>query len=114
MKLTLDRDDLKPDRIMRSCNRIRFEHFGKSVQSAIYYVDRATFYEYNQSNSRAVSPPDDFVPTPAPQPSDALLAAAKELASVVDDLYRDGYVPSADQTKRIHAAITEAEAANER
>ena len=57
MKLTLDREDLKPEHQNINCSQTRFEHFREEVQSAIVVVGKAQFREYDGSNYNAIYPP---------------------------------------------------------
>jgi len=57
MKLTLDREDLKPEYENINCSLTRFEHFKVEVQAAIVVVGRAKFREYDGSNYNAIFPP---------------------------------------------------------
>ena len=57
MKLTLDREDLRPERKDMNCSRIKFEHFKDDVQSAIIFAGSAQFREYDGSNYNAIFPP---------------------------------------------------------
>ena len=56
MKLTLDRDDLKPEYRNINCSQTEFKHFHKTVQRAIEAVGRATFQEYDGRNYNAIYP----------------------------------------------------------
>lgn len=56
MKLTLDREDLKPEYQDINCSQTRFEHFTKEAQAAIAAVGRAQFREYDGSNYNAIYP----------------------------------------------------------
>jgi hypothetical protein len=57
MKLTLDRDDLKPEYYNINCSQTKFQHFQYAVQDAISAVGRAQFVEYDGSNYNAIYPP---------------------------------------------------------
>ena len=57
MKLTLDRDDLKPEYQDTRCSLTRFHHFLPAVQDAVMAVGRATFREYDESNYNAIYAP---------------------------------------------------------
>jgi hypothetical protein len=56
MKLTLDREDLKPQFQEMPCRHTSFENFKEEVQEAILAVGRATFYEYDGRNYNAIHP----------------------------------------------------------
>ena len=57
MKLTLDREDLRPEHQNVNCSQTRFEHFKPEVQTAIATVGRAQFREYDGSNYNAIYSP---------------------------------------------------------
>ena len=57
MKLTLDREDLKPEYQNINCSQTRFEHFTEKAQAAIVEVGHAQFREYDGSNYNAIYPP---------------------------------------------------------
>ena len=57
MKLTLDREDLKPEHRNINCSQTKFEHFTLQVQQAIREAGRAQFREYDGSNYNAIYPP---------------------------------------------------------
>ena len=54
MKLTVDRQDLKPEYENTNCSQIRFHHFKEEVQAAIAIVGKAQFREYDGSNYNAI------------------------------------------------------------
>jgi len=56
MKLTLDREDLKPEHQNINCSQTKFQHFKKEVQAAIVAVGRAQFREYDGNNYNAIYP----------------------------------------------------------
>ena len=56
MKLTLDREDLKPEYQNINCSQTRFQHFKEEVQKAIIVVGKAQFREYDGSNYNAIYP----------------------------------------------------------
>lgn len=57
MKLTLDRDDLRPEFRDINCSQTKFEHFTDKTQRAIYMVGKATFYEHDGSNYNVIYAP---------------------------------------------------------
>jgi hypothetical protein len=57
MKLTLDREDLKPEFKTVNCSRTNFEHFKMEVQQAICEAGRAEFREWDGWNYNAIYPP---------------------------------------------------------
>ena len=57
MKLTLDREDLKPEYKDINCSQTKFEHFKLQAQQAIREAGRAQFREYDGSNYNAIYPP---------------------------------------------------------
>ena len=57
MKLTLDRQDLKPEYRDINCSQTKFEHFTLQVQQSIREAGKATFKEYDGSNYNAIYPP---------------------------------------------------------
>lgn len=54
MKLTLHREDLRPEYQNINCSQTRFGHFKAEVQSAISVVGKAQFREYDDSNYNAI------------------------------------------------------------
>ena len=58
MRLTVDRDDLKPEHKDVNCSQTQFEHFKPNVQQAIRVVGQATFQEFDRTNYNVVRPPD--------------------------------------------------------
>lgn len=57
MKLTVDREDLKPEFVDTNCSLTLFEYFKKDVQIAILTVGKATFQEYDRSNYNVIYAP---------------------------------------------------------
>ena len=57
MKLTIDREDLKPEFKNINCSQTRFEHFVLQAQQAIREVGRGIFMEYDGRNYNAIYPP---------------------------------------------------------
>lgn len=57
MKLTLDREDLRPEHVNLSCSKVRYEHLTDEAQAAVRVVGRATFQEYDRSNYNVVYGP---------------------------------------------------------
>lgn len=57
MKLILDREDLKPEKVDISCSQTKFQDFAEHVQKAIVAVGKAQFREYDGSNYNAIYPP---------------------------------------------------------
>lgn len=59
MRLTLDRDDLRPEFRDVPCDQTKFEHFTDKAQRAIYMSGKATFYEYDLSNYNVIYVPKE-------------------------------------------------------
>jgi len=59
MRLTLDREDLKPEHAGINCSHTKFEHFTEEAQAAIKAAGRAQFREYDGSNYNAIYAPAD-------------------------------------------------------
>jgi len=57
MKLTIDREDLKPEHKEINCSQTKFHHFLLPVQQAIREAGKATFKEYDGSNYNVIYPP---------------------------------------------------------
>lgn len=57
MKLTLDREDLKPEHRNINCSQTKFEYFTLQAQRAIREAGCAQFREYDGSNYNAIYPP---------------------------------------------------------
>lgn len=56
-KLTLDRQDLRPEYRNINCSQTRFEHFTDEIQRVISAAGKATFYEYDRSNYNVIFAP---------------------------------------------------------
>lgn len=54
MKLTIDREDLRPEWQNINCSQTEFEHFNDETQRAIKVVGRATFFEYDRRNYNVI------------------------------------------------------------
>lgn len=59
MKLTLDREDLRPEHVNLSCSKVRYEHLTDEAQEAVRVVGRATFQEYDRSRYRMIFRPQE-------------------------------------------------------
>lgn len=57
MRLTLDREDLKPEYKDINCSQTKIEHFKMDVKVAIIAVGKAQFREYDGSNYNAIYSP---------------------------------------------------------
>lgn len=55
MKLTVDREDLKPEHKDVNCSMTKFEHFLPGVQEAIKTVGYAVFWEYDNSSYNRIN-----------------------------------------------------------
>ena len=71
MKLTLNREDLKPEHESTNCSLVKFEHLNEKAQLATRLLGRATFFEYDQSSYNAVFPPEE-AKDPAAAPGNIL------------------------------------------
>lgn len=56
MKLTIDREDLKPEHRDVNCSLLKFDHFLPEVQNAVRVVGQATFREYSGNSYSVIRP----------------------------------------------------------
>lgn len=57
MKLTLDREDLKPEFKNINCSQTKFHHFNDEARIAIQAVGKGKFQEYDESNYNVIYSP---------------------------------------------------------